>query len=127
MRDERLQKDAKVKAAKHLLQSPGVREERLQKDAKVKAAKSLLQSPEVREERLPTVLFFFFPFFTFMFDKRLPHQQNITIKLKMHTGYVLYYTLLLVIETLHNDRSKVKVENINRHYLHLHNLIISSD
>ena len=118
MRDERLQKDAKVKAAKRVLQSPEVREERLQKDAKVKAAKSLLQSPEVREERLPTVLF------TSMFDKRLPHQQNITIKLKMCTGYVLYYAFLLVIETLHNDRSKVKVEKINRHYLHLHNLII---
>ena len=33
---------------------------------------------------------FFFPLFTSMFDKRLSHQQNITIKLKMHTGYVLY-------------------------------------
>ena len=125
MRDERLQKDAKVKAAKCLLQSPEVREERLQKGAKVKAAKRLLQGPEVRGERLQknakakavgrgfltsmfflsipinsqscsTVLFFFSPFFTSMFDKRLSHQENITIKLKMRMGYVLYYALLLL-------------------------------
>ena len=98
VRDERLQKDAKVKAAKHLLQSPEVREERLQKDA----PKSTVEPQPVYNghpwEFRPTKVLrqvllyysFFFPLFTSMFDKRLPHQQNITIKLKMHTGYVLY-------------------------------------
>ena len=56
MRDEQLQKDAKVKAAKRLLQSPKVKQERLHKDAMWKATKRLQESPQERKERLIIII-----------------------------------------------------------------------
>ena len=88
-KEEKQKKEAKRKATKRLLESLEVREERLQKDTKLKAAERLLHPWELGPSkvlRLYCIIPFFPPFFTSMFDKRLSHQQNITIKLKMCTG-----------------------------------------
>ena len=86
---EKQKKEAKRKATKHLLESLEVREERLQKDAKVKAANGHpweLGPTKVLAKTDSTVLFFFPPFLLLCLIKDFHTNKTLLLNSKCARG-----------------------------------------